>query len=117
MLNRSLFCFTVIVMFFTAFLSSLPPSPQSHFRPFLVFSLIDFRWMCWATVLGAQRGTEQNQVSFEEQVFASQAILYKCRRRRAAITSEDVSCLLRLALAFIGPGLRPVLTQVGVVLQ
>lgn len=64
-------------------------------------------------VLGAQRGVEQNQVSLDEQVFASQALLYKCRRRRAQVTSDDVGCLLRLALAFTRRGLRPVLTQVG----
>lgn len=62
-------------------------------------------------VLGAQRGIGQDKVSLEEQVFASQALLFKCRRRQAPFTSEDVECLLRLALTFTGRGLRPVLTQ------
>ncbi|CAN0366375.1 unnamed protein product, partial [Laminaria digitata] len=62
-------------------------------------------------VLGASRGPGANQVALDEQVFASQALLYKCRRRRAAITGEDVGCLLSLALGFTARGLRPVLTQ------
>lgn len=53
-----------------------------------------------------------NQVGLDEQVFASQALLYKCRRRRAAITGDDVACLLRLALGFTGGGLRAVRIQV-----
>ena len=65
-------------------------------------------------MLGASRGPAANQVSLDEQVFASQALLYKCRRRRAAITGEDVGCLLSLALCFTERGLRPVLTQVCV---
>lgn len=62
-------------------------------------------------VLGAERGIGEHKVSLEEQVFASQALVYKCRRRQAPITGDDVECLLRLALAFTGRGLRPVLTQ------
>ena len=63
-------------------------------------------------MLGASRGPGANQVALDEQVFASQALLYKCRRRRAPITGEDVGCLLSLALGFTARGLRPVLTQV-----
>lgn len=66
-----------------------------------------------SAVLGAPRGPGINQVAFRDQLFASQALLYKCRRRQAAITEDDVGSLLRLALGFAREGLRPVLTQVG----
>lgn len=65
-------------------------------------------------MLGAPRGTADNQVGLDEQIFASQALLYKCRRRRAPINGDDVGCLLRLALGFTGRGLRAVLIQVRV---
>ncbi|CAM9953095.1 unnamed protein product, partial [Hapterophycus canaliculatus] len=78
------------------------------------FQRRDDAWQACVAVLGADRGAGDNQVGLDEQIFASQALLYKCRRRRAPITGDDVACLLRLALGFTGGGLRAVRIQVRV---
>ncbi|CBJ31043.1 conserved unknown protein [Ectocarpus siliculosus] len=75
------------------------------------FQRRDDAWSACVAVLGAPRGVADNQVGLNEQIFASQALLYKCRRRRAAISGDDVGCLLQLALQFTGRGLRAVLVQ------
>ncbi|CAM9305603.1 unnamed protein product, partial [Discosporangium mesarthrocarpum] len=71
----------------------------------------DDAWGTCLIVLGANRGRGTGLVSLEEQVFASQALVFKCRRRRLPITGEDVEALCRLALNFTQTQLRPVLTQ------